>query len=105
MVECQDERSQHKNKARAMSLLQARLLDAERNQQQNEQAENRRDLVGRVDRSERIRTYNFPQGRITDHRINLTLYKLDDFLEGNIDVVIDPLVNEYQADLLASINE
>ena len=105
VVECQDERSQHKNKARAMSLLQARLLDAERNQQQNEQAENRRDLVGSGDRSERIRTYNFPQGRITDHRINLTLYKLDDFLEGNIDVVIDPLVNEYQADLLASINE
>ena len=105
MVECQDERSQHKNKARAMSLLQARLLDAERNQQQNEQAENRRDLVGSGDRSERIRTYKFPQGRITDHRINLTLYKLDDFLEGNIDVVIDPLVNEYQADLLASINE
>ena len=105
MVECQDERSQHKNKARAMSLLQARLLDTERNQQQNEQAENRRDLVGSGDRSERIRTYNFPQGRITDHRINLTLYKLDDFLEGNIDVVIDPLVNEYQADLLASINE
>ena len=85
--------------------MQARLLDAERNQQQNEQAENRRDLVGSGDRSERIRTYNFPQGRITDHRINLTLYKLDDFLEGNIDVVIDPLVNEYQADLLASINE
>ena len=105
VVECQDERSQHKNKARAMSLLQARLLDAERNQQQNEQAENRRGLVGSGDRSERIRTYNFPQGRITDHRINLTLYKLDDFLEGNIDVVIDPLVNEYQADLLASINE
>ena len=105
VVESQDERSQHKNKARAMSLLQARLLDAERNQQQNEQAENRRDLVGSGDRSERIRTYNFPQGRITDHRINLTLYKLDDFLEGNIDVVIDPLVNEYQADLLASINE
>ena len=105
VVECQDERSQHKNKARAMSLLQARLLDTERNQQQNEQAENRRDLVGSGDRSERIRTYNFPQGRITDHRINLTLYKLDDFLEGIIDVVIDPLVNEYQADLLASINE
>ena len=105
VVECQDERSQHKNKARAMSLLQARLLDTERNQQQNEQAENRRDLVGSGDRSERIRTYNFPQGRITDHRVNLTLYKLDDFLEGNIDVVIDPLVNEYQADLLASINE
>ena len=105
VVECQDERSQHKNKARAMSLLQARLLNVEKEKQQSEQAENRRDLVGSGDRSERIRTYNFPQGRITDHRINLTLYKLDDFLEGNIDVVIDPLVNEYQADLLASINE
>ncbi len=105
VVECQDERSQHKNKARAMSLLQARLLDTERNQQQNEQAENRRDLVGSGDRSERIRTYNFPQGRITDHRINLTLYQLENFMGGNIDVAIEPLINEYQADLLASLNE
>ena len=105
VVECQDERSQHKNKARAMSLLQARLLNTEREQQQNEQAENRRSLVGSGDRSERIRTYNFPQGRITDHRINLTLYQLDDFMEGNIDMVIEPLINEYQADLLASLNE
>ena len=105
VVECQDERSQHKNKARAMSLLQARLLNAEREQQQNEQAENRRSLVGSGDRSERIRTYNFPQGRITDHRINLTLYQLDDFMEGSIDMVIEPLINEYQADLLASLSE
>jgi len=105
VVECQDERSQHKNKARAMSLLQARLLKAEHEQQKNEQAENRRDLVGSGDRSERIRTYNFPQGRITDHRINLTLYKLENFMEGNIDVVIEPLIHEYQADLLASLNE
>jgi len=105
VVECQDERSQHKNKARAMSLLQARLLNTEREQQQNEQAENRRSLVGSGDRSERIRTYNFPQGRVTDHRINLTLYQLDDFMEGSIDMVIEPLINEYQADLLASLSE
>ena len=105
VVECQDERSQHKNKARAMSLLQARLLNSEREQQQSEQAENRRNLVGSGDRSERIRTYNFPQGRITDHRINLTLYQLDDFMEGNIDIIIEPLINEYQADLLTSLNE
>ena len=105
VVECQDERSQHKNKARAMSLLQAKLLNTEREQQQNEQAENRRSLVGSGDRSERIRTYNFPQGRVTDHRINLTLYQLDDFMEGNIDMVIEPLINEYQADLLASLSE
>ena len=105
VVECQDERSQHKNKARAMSLLQARLLNTERELQQNEQAENRRSLVGSGDRSERIRTYNFPQGRVTDHRINLTLYQLDDFMEGSIDMVIEPLINEYQADLLASLSE
>ena len=105
VVECQDERSQHKNKARAMSLLQARLLNTEREQQQNEQAENRRSLVGSGDRSERIRTYNFPQGRVTDHRINLTLYQLNDFMEGSIDMVIEPLINEYQADLLASLSE
>ena len=81
------------------------MLNAEREQQKNELAENRRDLVGSGDRSERIRTYNFPQGRITDHRINLTLYQLDDFMEGNIDIVIKPLINEYQADLLASLSE
>ncbi len=104
VVECQDERSQHKNKARAMSLLKARLLSAQKEKQQSEQAANRKSLVGSGDRSERIRTYNFPQGRITDHRINLTLYKLDEFMQGNLDVIIEPLINEYQAELLASLN-
>ena len=104
VVECQDERSQHKNKARAMSLLKARLLDAERSKQSSEQAEARRNLVGSGDRSERIRTYNFPQGRVTDHRINLTLYKLEELMQGNMAQVIDPLISEHQADLLASIN-
>ena len=104
VVECQDERSQHKNKARAMSLLKARLLDAERNKQSSEQAEARRNLVGSGDRSERIRTYNFPQGRVTDHRINLTLYKLEELMQGNLGQVIDPLISEHQADLLASLN-
>jgi peptide chain release factor 1 len=103
VVECQDERSQHKNRARAMSLLQARLLDARVAEQQSEQAEQRKLLVGSGDRSERIRTYNFPQGRVTDHRINLTLYKLDEILEGGLEQVIQPLVNEYQADQLAAI--
>ncbi len=105
VVECQDERSQHKNKAHAMSLLQAKLLNSEREKQQSEQAENRRNLVGSGDRSERIRTYNFPQGRVTDHRINLTLYRLDDFLEGSLDMVIDPLISEHQADLLATLSD
>ncbi len=105
VVECQDERSQHKNKARAMSLLQARLMSAEREKQASEQAENRRNLVGSGDRSERIRTYNFPQGRVTDHRINLTLYKLDEFMQGNVDLVIEPLIQEYQADQLAALGE
>ena len=103
VVECQDERSQHKNRARAMSLLQARLLDAQVAEQQTEQAEQRKLLVGSGDRSERIRTYNYPQGRVTDHRINLTLYKLDEILEGGLDQVVQPLVNEYQADQLAAI--
>ncbi len=105
VVECQDERSQHKNKARAMSLLSAKLLDQERQKQFDEQAETRRNLVGSGDRSERIRTYNFPQGRVTDHRINLTLYKLDDMLQGNVDQIIQPLRNEHQADLLASMSD
>jgi peptide chain release factor 1 len=105
VVECQDERSQHKNRARAMSLLQARLLDAEIAQQEREQAQTRKSLVGSGDRSERIRTYNYPQGRITDHRINLTLYKLAEILEGDLDQVIDPLVSEYQADQLASLGD
>jgi len=104
VVECQDERSQHKNRARAMSVLQAKLLSAEQDKQQSEQAETRRLLVGSGDRSERIRTYNFPQGRITDHRINLTLYKLEDFISGNIDSVVNVLINEFQADQLAALN-
>ena len=104
VVECQDERSQHKNRAKAMSLLKARLLNAEREKQQTEIAENRRNLVGTGDRSERIRTYNFPQGRVTDHRVNLTLYKLDEFLAGDMDMVIDVLTNEYQADQLAALS-
>lgn len=103
VVECQDERSQHKNRARAMSLLKARLLDAALTKQQDEQAANRRQLVGSGDRSERIRTYNFPQGRITDHRINLTLYKLDEVIEGNLGSVVEPLVQEHQADLLQQL--
>jgi len=103
VVECQDERSQHKNKARAMSLLQARIMDARREKQQAEQAQTRKSLVGSGDRSERIRTYNYPQGRITDHRINLTLYKLDEFMQGELDQVIEPLINEYQTEQLASL--
>ena len=105
VVECQDERSQHKNRSRAMSLLQAKLLAAEREKQTSAQAQTRRLLVGSGDRSERIRTYNFPQGRVTDHRINLTLYKLGDVLEGNLDAVIEPLIQEYQADQLAAMAE
>ena len=105
VVECQDERSQHKNKARAMSLLQARLMDAKIHKQQSEESAMRKQLVGSGDRSERIRTYNFPQGRMTDHRINLTLYKLDEIIMGDVEQVIEPLMNEHQANLLASINE
>ena len=104
VVECQDERSQHKNRARAMSLLQARLLDTRVAEQESEQAQKRKLLVGSGDRSERIRTYNFPQGRVTDHRINLTLYKLDEILEGGMDQVIQPLINDYQADQLAALS-
>lgn len=105
VVECQDERSQHKNKARAMSLLQTRLLSAEREKHQKERAETRKLLVGSGDRSERIRTYNFPQGRVTDHRINLTLYQLDDIIDGDLDCVIGPLIRELQAEQLASFSE
>lgn len=105
VVECQEERSQHKNKARAMSMLKARILDAERNAQQAEQAETRKNLVGSGDRSERIRTYNYPQGRVTDHRINLTLYKLDTILAGDLGQVIDPLTAEHQANLLAELSD
>ncbi len=105
VVECQDERSQHKNRARAMSLLQARLLDTQVAKQEAEHAEKRRLLVGSGDRSERIRTYNYPQGRVTDHRINLTLYKLDEIVEGGLEQVIEPLINEYQADQLAALGD
>lgn len=103
VVECQDERSQHKNRARAMSLLQAKLLDAQISKRAAEQAQARKLLVGTGDRSERIRTYNYPQGRVTDHRINLTLYKLDDILQGDLQQVIGPLNHEYQADQLAAL--
>jgi len=103
VVECQDERSQHKNRAHAMSLLKARIFDEQQQQQDRERAAERKSLVGSGDRSERIRTYNFPQGRVTDHRINLTLYKLDDVLMGNLSHLIEPLTNEYQADQLSAL--
>ena len=105
VVECQDERSQHKNRARAMSLLAAKLLDTQQEKQKSEETAARRLMVGSGDRSERIRTYNYPQGRMTDHRINLTVYKLDDFLGGNLDLAIEPLINEYQAYQLTALNE
>ena len=103
VVECQDERSQHKNRARAMSLLQAKLLDKAQSEQNQEQAEQRKSLVGSGDRSEKIRTYNFPDGRVTDHRINLTLHRLAQIMAGELDAVIDPLRNEHQADLLGAL--
>ncbi len=102
VVECQDERSQHKNRSRAMSLLKARLLSAEREKQQSAQAQSRKLQVGSGDRSERIRTYNFPQGRVTDHRINLTLYKLDDVMNGNLEELVRALNQEHQAEELAN---
>ncbi len=103
VVECQDERSQHKNRARAMSVLKARLLAAEEEKKAQEESDTRRQLVGSGDRSGRIRTYNFPQGRVTDHRINLTLYKLEDMMQGNVDMVVDELIKEHQADQLAAM--
>ena len=103
VVECQDERSQHKNKARALSLLSARLLEQEKAEQAREQAEDRKLQVGSGDRSQRIRTYNYPQGRVTDHRIGLTLYKLDELLNGGLDMVIEPLTQEHQAELLTEL--
>jgi peptide chain release factor 1 len=105
VVECQDERSQHKNRAKAMALLQSRLLAEEQRKQRQQQADTRRDLVGTGDRSERIRTYNYPQGRLTDHRINLTLYKLPDIMEGDLSPVVQALIHEHQADLLAEIGD
>ncbi len=104
VVECQDERSQHKNRSRAMSILSARLLEAEQRKQREQEAAQRKSLVGTGDRSERIRTYNFPQGRVTDHRINLTLYKLDQAMEGKLDELIDALRTADQTDQLAALN-
>ena len=104
VVECQDERSQHKNRAKAMSVLQARLNRIEEEKRASEEATTRRNLVGSGDRSERIRTYNFPQGRVTDHRINLTLYRLDEVIEGDLSQLLEPIRQEHQADLLASLS-
>ncbi|MCX7117171.1 MAG: peptide chain release factor 1 [Legionellales bacterium] len=103
VVECQDERSQHKNRAKAMSLLKTRLLDAEQSKQRQEQAQTRKLQVGSGDRSERIRTYNFPQGRLTDHRINLTIYQLNDVMEGDLTMIIDALKRENHAEMLAEL--
>jgi peptide chain release factor 1 len=103
VVECQDERSQHKNRARAMSLLQARLLASAQEKQASAQARTRKLQIGSGDRSERIRTYNFPQGRVTDHRINLTLYRLADVMEGDLTELLDALAREYQAEELAEV--
>ncbi|WP_299263259.1 peptide chain release factor 1 [uncultured Psychrosphaera sp.] len=105
VVECQDQRSQHKNRAQAMSVLSARLQAAEDEKRMAEETGMRRNLVASGDRSERVRTYNFPQGRMSEHRINLTLYKLNEIMEGDLDCVLHPLMTEYQADLLASMSE
>ena len=105
VVECQDERSQHKNKAKAMSVLAARLRAAEEEKRHQEEASTRRNLLGSGDRSDRIRTYNYPQSRVTDHRINLTLYRLEEVMEGKLDMLIQPIVQEHQADQLAALSE
>lgn len=105
VVECQDERSQHKNKAKAMSVLQARLQAAEDEKRRQQEQTTRRSLVASGDRSERIRTYNYPQGRVSDHRINLTLYRLDEVLGGELDLILEPIIQEYQADQLAALAE
>ena len=105
VVECQEERSQHKNRARAMGWLAARLEDQQSSAAAQEMSDTRRSLVGSGDRSERIRTYNFPQGRVTDHRINLTLYSLADVISGSLEQIIDPLLLEYQADQLAALGD
>jgi peptide chain release factor 1 len=104
VVQCQDEKSQHKNRAKAMTMLRARLYEAQRQQQSDERAASRKSQVGSGDRSERIRTYNFPQGRVTDHRINQTVYKLDRVLAGEaLDELIDPLIAADQAEKLAEL--
>lgn len=105
VVECQDDRSQHKNRARAMSILAARLNDMQRREAQAKEAAERKSMIGSGDRSERIRTYNYPQGRMTDHRINLTLYKLDSLMEGDLTELMDALTAEYQAEQLARLAE
>jgi peptide chain release factor 1 len=99
-VSCQDEKSQHKNKAKAMKVLRSRLLDRQQAEQQSRISEERRSMVGSGDRSEKIRTFNFPQGRVSDHRIGLTLYKLDAILQGDLDPLIDPLITHFQAEAL-----
>jgi peptide chain release factor 1 len=103
VVECQDGRSQHQNKARALAVLAARIRDAQEREQQAKIASTRKNLIGSGDRSERIRTYNFPQGRVTDHRINLTLYRIDAIMDGDLDDVVDALSTEHQAELLAAL--
>ncbi|UJF18802.1 peptide chain release factor 1 [Vibrio sp. SS-MA-C1-2] len=105
VVECQDERSQHKNKAKAMSVLAARIIQAEEARRAEAVSDTRRNLLGSGDRSDRIRTYNYPQGRVSDHRINLTLYRLNEVLEGDVDCLIQPVLQEYQADQLAALSE
>ncbi|PKG55101.1 peptide chain release factor 1 [Shewanella sp. Choline-02u-19] len=105
VVECQDQRSQHKNRAQAMSVLTARIQAVEDEKRRSSEESTRRNLVGSGDRSERIRTYNFPQGRVSEHRINLTLYRLNEFMEGDLDVVLEPLILENQADMLAALGD
>jgi len=105
VVECQDDRSQHKNKAQALSVLAARIKDVQLREQQSKEAATRKSLIGSGDRSERIRTYNFPQGRMTDHRINLTLYKLDFIMDGDLEELSNALAAEHQADLLAALGD
>ena len=103
VVECQDDRSQHRNRASAMAVLASRLLDRERQERHSKEAAHRKSLIGSGDRSERIRTYNFPQGRVTDHRINLTLYKIDAIMDGELDDVVTALAQEFQAEQLATV--
>ncbi|EPJ2731511.1 peptide chain release factor 1 [Vibrio parahaemolyticus] len=105
VVECQDERSQHKNKAKAMAVLAARIVQAEQERRAAEVSDTRRNLLGSGDRSDRIRTYNYPQGRVSDHRINLTIYRLNEVMEGDLQSLIDPVVQEHQADQLAALAE
>ncbi len=100
VASCQDEKSQHKNKAKAMKVLRSRLLDKQQEEQRSKISEERRNMVGSGDRSERIRTYNFPQGRVTDHRVGLTLYKLEAILQGQLDILLDPIITHFQAEVL-----